>query len=301
VTRTWLAVRPPRRRRPNRHRQPDAEATARRRSPGRRKSFEAGSDGSAGAPIPGTSREARSEVTGTKRDRDARSQRRPNACGRGRQWETARQPTACWSGPGQTPTVAGRGDEQGDERGHEHKSFEGGPLPPLAPPFGEGRVQVTRYSTRMARRRRDSPPTPRPRLGRQTESWRAIGERAGSPGYLAPRSLPLGRHAFASGVPSKTCGEESGSRSPARPIVTASRIGPMPERMSLTLVDSSPITIAGPTPPRDAHSQASLASRHSPLPWPRPRTVGPARRARRRVQSVNQSANHSGAQSGAHS
>jgi hypothetical protein len=53
----------------------------------------------------------------------------------------------------------------------------------------------------------------------------------------------------------------------------------MPERMSLTLVDSSPITIAMPTPPRDAHSQASLASWHSPLPWPRPRTIGPARRA----------------------
>ena len=42
---------------------------------------------------------------------------------------------------------------------------------------------------------------------------------------------------------------------------------------------SLPITIAGPAPPRDAHSQASLASRHSRLPWPRPRTVGAARRA----------------------
>jgi hypothetical protein len=75
----------------------------------------------------------------------------------------------------------------------------------------------------------------------------------------------------------------------------------MPERMSLNLIDSSPITIAGPTPPRDAHSQASLASRHSPLPWPRPQTVSLPGAQRRRAQSANQSANHSGAQSGAHS
>lgn len=66
----------------------------------------------------------------------------------------------------------------------------------------------------------------------------------------------------------------------------------MPEHMSLNLMRSLPITIAGPTPPRDAHSQASLASRHSPLPWPRPRTVGAARRpetARAVRESVRES------------
>jgi hypothetical protein len=61
--------------------------------------------------------------------------------------------------------------------------------------------------------------------------------------------------------------------------VTAPTIGPMPERMNLNLIDSSPITIAVPTSPRDAHSQASLTFRHSGLLMPRPRTVGTARRA----------------------
>jgi hypothetical protein len=76
----------------------------------------------------------------------------------------------------------------------------------------------------------------------------------------------------------------------------------MPERMSLNLMGSLPITIAVPTSPRDAHSQALLAARHSGLLLPRPRTVWADRRAeRRRVQSVNQSANQAGAQSGAHS
>jgi hypothetical protein len=53
----------------------------------------------------------------------------------------------------------------------------------------------------------------------------------------------------------------------------------MPEHMSLTLVDSSPITLAMPTSPRDAHTQASPAARHSELLWPRPRAVGADRRA----------------------
>jgi hypothetical protein len=125
VTRTWLAVRPPRWRRPNRHRQPDAEATARRRSPGRRKSFEAGSDGSAGAPIPGTSREA--QVTETTRDRNARGQTTQDACERGRQWETARQPTAFGPAPARRLRWQAMATSEGDERGHEHKSFDGGP------------------------------------------------------------------------------------------------------------------------------------------------------------------------------
>ncbi len=53
----------------------------------------------------------------------------------------------------------------------------------------------------------------------------------------------------------------------------------MPERISLTLVDSSPITLAMPTSPRDAYTQVSLAARHSVLLWPRPRAVGADRRA----------------------
>jgi hypothetical protein len=75
----------------------------------------------------------------------------------------------------------------------------------------------------------------------------------------------------------------------------------MPERMSLTRVDSSPITLATPTSPRDAHTQASLAARHSGLLWPRPRAVGLIGAQRRRVRSVNQPVNHSGARSGTHS
>jgi hypothetical protein len=75
----------------------------------------------------------------------------------------------------------------------------------------------------------------------------------------------------------------------------------MPERMSLTLVDSSPITLATSTSPPDAHTRPPL------LRGPRDssgRGHGPSGLTwvkRRRVQSVNQPANHSGARSGAHS
>jgi hypothetical protein len=53
----------------------------------------------------------------------------------------------------------------------------------------------------------------------------------------------------------------------------------MPERRSCNLRDSCQSSIAVPTSPRDAHSQSLLGARHSRLPWPRPRTVGKARRA----------------------
>jgi hypothetical protein len=169
----------------------------------------------------------------------------------------------------QTPTAPGRGHERGVDGGCSR----------LAPQCGERRDQVTRDSTHMARRRRDSPPTPRPQLGQQTDRDEPCGRGWGVPGTSLHVRSPSCRHAFASGGPPKTRGEESGSRSPASPIVTDSRIGPMPERISLNLVDSSPIMIATPTSPRDAHTQASLAARPSGLLRPRPRTVVADRRA----------------------
>jgi len=115
VTRTWLAVRPPRRQRPNRHRQPDAEVTARRRSPGRRKSFEAGATGApelrSRAPHGRRARRLRRRETGTLgagraktpvegvasgRRRNSRrllDQPRPDAYG-GRRWRRAREMSA---------------------------------------------------------------------------------------------------------------------------------------------------------------------------------------------------------------
>ena len=74
--------------------------------------------------------------------------------------------------------------------------------------------------------------------------------------------------------------------------MTDSRIGPMPERISLNLVDSSPIMIATPTSPRDAHTQASLAARPSGLLRPRPRTVVADRRAET-ASAVRESARES--------
>lgn len=101
---------------------------------------------------------------------------------------------------------------EGDERGHEHKSFDGG-RSRLAPPCGEGRVQVTRCLTRWRGAPGDShhsSSTARP----AEKLWRAVRERMGSPRCPSTFALPNRGHAFASGVSPKTRGEKSGSRFP---------------------------------------------------------------------------------------
>jgi hypothetical protein len=138
-------------------------------------------DGSAGAPIRGTSKEGTLGGDGdyvTPEDSEPAEAK----CLRMRaRMDDGVSADGLLERSAQTPTAAGPGHERGVEGGCSR----------LAPPCGERRDQVTRYSTHMARRRRDSPPTSRPRLGRQTESWRAVRERMGSPGHLAPPSLPL--------------------------------------------------------------------------------------------------------------
>jgi hypothetical protein len=268
-----------------------------RRSPGRRKGFEAERRRSAGAPIPGTSSEARSEVTETTRERKARGLRRSNACGGGSPVGGGADAIACWSGPARRlPWKTGPASEGGEDR-HEHNILGGQHVAPRVPVRKDG------YRSRATSRAgRSGAGLLAPRLDRRTGSWRAVREGMGSPRYPASRSLSQPPTRVHLRSPAQDPCREIRESLPARLIVTASTIGPMREHMSLNLIDSSPITIAVPTSPRDAQSQASLASRHPGLLLPRPWTVGPARRAeRRRVQSVNQSANHSGAQSGAHS
>jgi len=63
---------------------------------------------------------------------------------------------------------------------------------------------------------------------------------------------------------------------------------------------SSPITIAVPAPPRDAHSQASSPRGTPGSPGRGRGPSGLPGAQRRHVQSANRSANHPGAQSGAH-
>jgi hypothetical protein len=284
---------------------PPAERGERRdppRSPGRREGFEAERRRERWSSDPSTSWGARWEVTESTRHRKAWSRRRPNACVGGSPVGDGATATGLLERP-RPDAYRGRPWRRAREMsaGTNTESFDGGRsrLSRRRSEREECRSRV--YSTRMARRRRDSLPTPRPWFGRQTESRRAIGERTRSPGYLAPRSLPLRSTRVRLRSPAQDPWRGIRESLPARPIVTASRIGPMPERMSLNLIDSSPITIAVPTSPRDAHSQA-------PSPRGTPRSPGRGRgpsglpgAQRRRVQSMNQSANHSGARSGTHS
>ena len=162
-----------------------------RRSPGRLKGHEAESNGSAGSPIPSTSWEARSEATEVTRLRMSRSQRRPNAWGMriasGRRRDRRRLVGAAPTRRLPWQAVA---TSEGDERGHEHMILRRGRSRLSAAVRrgkGAGHALLDAYGEAPW----DSPPTPRPRLGRQAESWRAVQERMGSPGHLAPRSLPL--------------------------------------------------------------------------------------------------------------
>jgi len=209
VSRTWLAARP----RGGGGRIATAGRTRERRdprrSPGRRKGFEAERRRSAGAPIPCTSSEARSEVTETTRDRKARGQRRSNACGGGSPVEAARtrtlvgavRPDACRGRPGRRAREV--------RTATNTTSLEGNMS--LLASLRRGRLQVTRYITRGPRWCGDS--SPHGSTGGRFEASRAGGD-GESPVPCFTFALPNRRHAFTSGVPPKTPGEKSGSRFP---------------------------------------------------------------------------------------
>jgi hypothetical protein len=211
-----------------------------RRSPGRRKGFEAERRRSAGAPIPGTSSEARSEVTETARHRKARGQRRSNACGGGSPVGGGADANACWSGPTRRlPWQARPASEGGAER-HEHNILWRATCRssrPCAKRTATGhallhaRAEVVRGLLA-------------PRLDRRTGSWRAVREGMGSPRYPASRS-PSPTADTRSPPESQGPWREIRESLTARLIVTASRIGPMPERMSLNLMGSLPIIDSG--------------------------------------------------------
>jgi hypothetical protein len=156
----------------------------------------------------------------------------------------------------------------------------------------------SRATSREGRGGAGTPTTPRPRLDRRP----ARGEPCGRGwGVLVPLHVcspqPPTRVLLRS--PAQDPWREIRESLPARLIVTAPTIGPMPERRSLNLMGSLPITFAVPTSLRDAHSQAPSLRDTPGSPGRRPSGLTGAQR--RRVQSVNQSGNHSGAQSGAHS
>jgi hypothetical protein len=240
VSRTWLAARPPPRRRPNHHRRPHAGVTGsmaiarqargvrggqRRRErwtshPGHLMGGALGGDGGYATPKNSEPAEAK------------RLRRRIRHC----HWETARQRTACWSRPGQN---AYRGRPWRRTRGmHEHKPFDGG-----RSRLSRRRAEREGCRSRVIRRVwRGAAETPRPLLVHGSAGRPNRGEPCGRgwgvPGTSLHVRSPYGRHAFASGVPPKIRGEKPGSGFPAGLIVTASRIGPMPERMSLNLMGS---------------------------------------------------------------
>jgi hypothetical protein len=271
ISRTWLVARP----RGSGGRIATAGRTRERRdprrSPGRRTRFEAERRRSAGAPIPGTSSEARSEVTETTRDRKARASGGQAPAVEGRQWEAARtrtlvgavRPDACRGRPGRRAREV--------RTATNTTSLEGNMS--LLASLCEEDGYRSRATSREGRGGAGTPrPTARPARGEP------CGRGWGVPGTLLHVRSPTADTRSPPESRPRPLARNPGVV-PARLIVTAPTRGPMPEHMSLNLMGSLPITIAGPTPPRDAHSQASLASQHSPLPWPRPRTVGPARRA----------------------
>jgi hypothetical protein len=131
-------------------------------------------DGSAGAPIPGTSSEARSEVTEATRDRKARGQRRSNACGAGSPVGGGADANACWSGPARRLPWQARPVSEGGEERHEHDIL-GGQLVAPRVPVRRGRLQVTRYFTRGPKWCGTPRPTARP-------ADRLVASRAGGDG-----------------------------------------------------------------------------------------------------------------------
>jgi hypothetical protein len=185
-------ARPPRRPRPNRPRRPDAGSGVihgdRQAGP---KATRPTGNGSAGSPIPSTSREARSEETEVTRLRMSRSQRRPNAWGRriasGRRRDRRRLVGAAPTRRLPWQAVA---TSEGDERGHEHMILRRWPLPPLG-----RRAEREGCGLRVTRRVwRGAVGLPAHFSSTARPADRIVASRAGEDGesgHLAPPSLPL--------------------------------------------------------------------------------------------------------------
>ncbi len=236
VTRTWLAARPPRRRRPNRHRQPDAEATgstaiarhAQGLRGGERRERRSSDPGHLkGGALGGYGDYARPERSGPDEPRRLRKgspvgdgatgdgfldQPRPDAHG-GRRCRRAREMSA---GTNTNPSTVVPPASRADVR--------------------RGKVAGSRVTRRVWR---GAAGTPRPLLVDGSAGRPNCGEPSGRgrgvPGTsLHVRSPSLDRRSPPESRP-RPVARSPGVASPAKLIVTASRIGPMPERMSLNL------------------------------------------------------------------
>jgi hypothetical protein len=185
MSRTWLAARPARRRRPNRYRRPDAGATRSTAIARQAQGIRGGEATERWSSDPGPPQsEARSEVTETTRDRKARGQRRSNACGGGSPVGGGADANACWSGPARRlPWKAGPASEGREDR-HEHNILGGQHVAPRVPAKRTATGHALHHARAEVVRGLLAP-----RLDRRPGSWRAVREGMGSPRHPASRSL----------------------------------------------------------------------------------------------------------------